>query len=217
MESNADIRNMFKNALILFIITLVSGLVLGFFYELTKDPIRRQQELAIQRACRAVFENAAQFSVVSYTPTEGLKAELAADGVSVGSTYAALDSEHHHLGYVVEMTSSEGYGGDITLYLGIAEDGKINGISILEIAETPGLGMKADEILTPQFAHKQVESFTYTKSGSTSASEIDAISGATVTTKAIVNAVNGGLKVFLQELKDMELNIAVSGEGGSSK
>lgn len=48
----------------------------------------------------------------------------------------------------------------------------------------------------PQFTDKNVERFTYTKSGATNDSEIDAISGATITTNAIVNGVNVGLMYF---------------------
>ena len=59
-----------------------------------------------------------------------------------------------------------------------------------------GLGMKAGDVLVPQFHQKNVKSFTYTKTGSTSDSEIDAISGATITTKAVTNAVNGSLLAF---------------------
>jgi electron transport complex protein RnfG len=55
--------------------------------------------------------------------------------------------------------------------------------------------------LVPQFADKKVSAFTYTKTGSTSESEIDAISGATITTKAVTNAVNGGMEAFEELLK----------------
>ncbi len=75
-------------------------------------------------------------------------------------------------------------------------DGTLNGISLLSISETAGLGMKAGDVLVPQFANKKVTQFTYTKSGSIDDSEIDAISGATITTNAIVNGVNGGLIFF---------------------
>lgn len=64
--------------------------------------------------------------------------------------------------------------------------------------------MKAGDVLVPQFENKQVESFTYTKSGSTNDSEIDAISGATITTRAIVNGVNGGLQFFHAVLSESE-------------
>ena len=66
------------------------------------------------------------------------------------------------------------------------------------------LGMKAGDVLVPQFADKNVEQFTYTKSGSTNDSEIDAISGATITTKAVVNGVNAGLEYFRSVLATAE-------------
>lgn len=200
MENKADVRSMLKDAMILFAITLISGLVLGLVYELTKEPIRLQQEKAIQEACKAVFEQADSFRELEYTVDEELAAELAADGVMVGKAYEALDSAGIPLGYVIQSTSSEGYGGNITIYIGVTFEKELNGISILEIAETPGLGMKADEELTPQFRNKKVQEFTYTKNGSKSDSEIDAISGATKTTKALTDAVNGGLKVVLNSL-----------------
>ena len=105
------------------------------------------------------------------------------------------------MGYVIETTSGEGYGGNITLYAGITNDGIVNGVSILTISETPGLGMRAEEVLVPQFAEKQTAVFNYTKTGSQSDSEIDAISGATITTKAVINAVNGAVSAFTQDLQ----------------
>lgn len=201
MENNVNEKKvMLKEAGILFVITLIAGLVLGFVYELTKDPIRLQEELAIRKACQAVFEDASSFEALEYTTDEALTVELAANGVEIGMVYDALDAAGAHLGYVLETTSSEGYGGDITLYMGVTDAGSLNGISILSIAETPGLGMNAEDVLVPQFEDVPATIFTYTKSGSTADSEIDAISGATVTTKAIVNAVNGGIRVVTEDL-----------------
>lgn len=193
MQKNDDIKVMLKEAGILFVITLISGLMLGFVYELTKEPIRLQQEKAVQEACAAVFSDA-QFVEISYVPDEAFAAELAAEGVRVGNVFEAKDAGDTLLGYVIETISTEGYGGNIVLYVGVSLNGTLNDISILEISETPGLGMRADEVLTPQFHQKQGTGFTYTKSGSKTENEIDAISGATITTKAVTNAVNGGLK-----------------------
>lgn len=197
---NTEKKTMLKEAGILFAITLIAGLVLGFVYELTKDPIKQREEEAIQEACLAVFAEADSFEDVNYVPKAALTAELAAEGVEIGTVYSAADTSGNLLGYVVETTSKEGYGGDITLYVGITTEGILNGVSILSIAETPGLGMRAEEVLVPQFADVSADQFTYTKSGSTSDSEIDAISGATVTTKAVVEAVNGGIRVIAEDL-----------------
>ncbi|MDE7254103.1 MAG: RnfABCDGE type electron transport complex subunit G [Acetatifactor sp.] len=192
---------MLREAGILFAITLIAGVMLGFVYELTKEPIRIQQEKAIQEACMAVFPDSGEncvFEQIQYVPESETMEELAAQGVTIGSVYSARmqgEADNTLMGYVVESVTSEGYGGEIVLYVGVAVDGSVGGVSILDISETPGLGMEAPKVLTPQFAGKNVESFTYTKTGSRAESEVDAISGATITTKAVVNAVNGALRV----------------------
>ena len=200
MSKNRDIKSMLKDTVILFVITLISGLMLGFVYDLTKEPIRIQKEKAIQRACQTVFAQAESFEILKYEPTALLTEELKEKGVSIGTVFAALDNSGNQVGYVVESTSSEGYGGNITLYTGIAKDGMVNGISILTIAETPGLGMNAESVLVPQFNNVPATIFTYTKSGSTKDGEIDAISGATITTEAVVGAVNGAVQVVTEDI-----------------
>ena len=178
-------------------ITLIAGLLLGFVYELTKEPIRQQEEKAVQEACQAVFADAEHFEELdAYTPSADTAQKLADTGITIGTVYEAQDASGTQLGYVIQTTTSEGYGGNIVLYVGIRLDGTVNDISILSISETPGLGMKAGDVLVPQFHNKNVKSFAYTKTGSTSDSEIDAISGATITTKAVTNAVNGSLLAF---------------------
>ena len=194
MKNKSDVSVMLKEAGILFAITLIAGLVLGLVNELTKDRIRIQQEKAVQEACAAVFQAAASFEEMEYEPDEALAQELSATGVKVGSVYRALGSDGSQLGLVVESTSTEGYGGNIVLYLGVTNEGMLNDISILEISETPGLGMLAPEVLAPQFHEKNVDSFAYTRTGASAENEIDAIAGATITTRAVTNAVNGGLK-----------------------
>ncbi len=199
MKNKNDIKVMLKEAGILFAITLIAGLLLGATYELTKEPIRLQQEKAIQEACAKVFEAADSFEQTEYTPNAEVAENLAGINVEVGSVYKALSGNGAVLGYVLESTTSQGYGGDIVIYMGVTMDGTLNGISILEIDETPGLGALAPEVLAPQFVNKKVKSFVYTKTGAAATNEIDVISGATKTTKAITEAVNGGLMVA-QEL-----------------
>ncbi len=194
MKNKNDISVMLKEAGILFAITLFAGLLLGVVNELTKEPIRIQQEKAIQEACRAVFADAASFEEMEYTMDAALTQELSGMGVKLGTVYQALGGDNAMLGYVLESTSPQGYGGNTVRYLGVRADGTLNDISILEISETAGLGMLAPEVLVPQFHDKKVESFVYTKSGASAENEIDAITSATITTKAVTNAVNGGLK-----------------------
>ena len=109
----------------------------------------------------------------------------------------ALNEDGQEIGYVFTVTSSEGYGGDIQFTMGVQSDGTLNGISILSISETAGLGMKADtEDFKSQFEDKKAERFSYTKSGAQAEDEINAISGATITTNAMTNGVNAGLCAF---------------------
>ena len=70
MKNKNDIQAMLKEAGILFAITLIAGLLLGFVYELTKEPIRQQEEKAVQEACQAVFADAEHFEELdAYTPS----------------------------------------------------------------------------------------------------------------------------------------------------
>lgn len=192
-------KSMIKDAVVLFAITLIAGLLLGVVYEVTKDPIAQQKALRKNKACKEVFQDAADFRAlelsVPETPEAGEKAAAAINGVS-----EAVSDDGTVLGYVLDITTHEGYNGDIQFTMGIKMDGTVNGISLLSISETPGLGMKAEEVLKPQFAGKNVGQFSYTKTGALAPDQIDAISGATLTTNALVNGVNAGLDFFKTEL-----------------
>ncbi len=202
---DSEKKSMLKDALILFAITLAAGLLLGFVHDVTKEPIAEQKAKAKAEACRNVFADADAFEALA--AEDGPTAYFMAgqdSNVDIDEVMRALDSSGQLLGYVITVTDHEGYGGDIQFSMGVTLDGTLNGISLLNIKETAGLGMKAGDVLVPQFADKKVESFTYTKSGSTSDSEIDAISGATITTNAIVNGVNSGLLLFRDVLVENE-------------
>lgn len=196
-----------KNALILMAITLVAGVCLGFVYEITKGPIAAQEQQAKEEAYKSVFPD-----MVSMEPIYGMEAEedlgkvqaesaavLETNGlgdISIEEAYLAADGSGEVLGLVMNITTS-GYGGDINFSMGIQKDGTVNGIEILSISETAGLGMRAtEEEFKGQFAGKQVESFTVTKTGAVSENEIDALSGATITSTGMTNGVNAGLCYF---------------------
>lgn len=191
-----------KDAMALTLITLVAGSALGAVYEITKDPIAKQEALAKEKACQEVFADAENFEAVTVSEDLAEQIRKSLDGESykaqsVEEIVQALDGSGNSLGYVFTVVSSEGYGGDIKFSLGVQDDGTVNGISILSIGETAGLGMNAD---TPefksQFADKKVEKFSFTKNGAKADSEIDALSGASVTTNAMTNGVNAGLCAF---------------------
>lgn len=189
-----------KDTLILTLITLVAGGLLGMVYEVTKEPIAQQAEKEKQEAYKAVFEDADSFEVCVEADDADLAAYLTENGFeaqTINEVMEAKDASGETIGYALNMTTSEGYGGDISFSMGVTLDGTLNGISILDINETAGLGMNAtkDEF-KGQFAGKQVDAFEVTKSGAASDNEINAISGATITSKAITGGVNAGLCAF---------------------
>lgn len=188
-----------KNTMILTIITLVSGLLLGFVYEITKAPIAAAQEAATQEAYQEVFVAADSFEDFEDFDASEAESVLLNNGLDTNTIddVVVAKSGDEIVGYVITVTTHEGYGGDITFTIGITTEGHMNGISILSISETAGLGMKAtDDAFKGQFTDKDITEFTVTKTGSTSDSEIDAISGATITSEAVTFGVNAGLAYF---------------------
>lgn len=189
-----------KDTLILTVITLVAGGLLGLVYEITKEPIAQQEELAKQEAYQAVFEDADSFEVCVEAEDAEIAAYLAENGFTaqtVNEIMEAKDASGETLGYAINMTTSEGYGGDISFSMGVQIDGTMNGISILSINETAGLGMNAqkDEFKN-QYSNKNVEAFEVTKTGASGDNQINAISGATITSNAVTGGVNAGLCAF---------------------
>lgn len=188
-----------KNIITLTIITLVAGFCLGYIYDITKEPIARTAEATKQAAYTKVFPTAKSFEEqqIDETSAEKIISDSGIEGVSINGVALAQDDSGDQLGCVITTVSHNGYGGDIVISMGVDNEGTVLGVEILEISETAGLGMKADtDAFKNQFKDKNVSQFSYTKTGSTQDFEVDALSGATITTKAFVNAVNGGLVYF---------------------
>ena len=92
------------------------------------------------------------------------------------------------------ITNSNGYSGDIKLSLGIKADGTVYGIAFTELNETPGKGsLAAEPAFKDQFNARLVDEFELNGSGDNG---IDAITGATITSNAVLDAVNAGLDYF---------------------
>lgn len=192
-------KKILHDTLILTAITLVAGLLLSVVYEITKEPIAKQEALAKQKAYQEVFADAASFEQLSDEAADSAAylTEHGFDKQYIEETLTAKDASGAALGYVILTVTPEGYGGDIEFAIGVDLTGTIQGLSLLTINETAGLGMKAKEdSFRQQFAGIQADSISYTKSGKSAPNEIDAIGGATVTTSAITNGVNAALCHF---------------------
>lgn len=191
-----------KDAIALTLITLVAGMALGAVHGITKEPIARQEALAKEAAYKEVFADAESYETVEMTDelANQLRSSLDSEGYkaqSIDEVVDAVDGSGNSLGYVITVITSEGYGGDIKFSMGIQADGTMNGISILSISETAGLGMRANtDEFKSQFVGKNTDQIVYTKNGASADNEIDALSGATVTTNAMTNGVNAGLCAF---------------------
>ncbi|MCD7982377.1 MAG: RnfABCDGE type electron transport complex subunit G [Clostridiales bacterium] len=197
-----------KDALILFLITIIAGFALGVVHEITLEPIAAADAAAQQEAYQTVFPDAVQFEEFETDDAADVLAEAGYADDTIESAARAYDADGNILGYVINATDPNSYGGDVTLSLGVTLDGIVNGYSITEINDTAGLGMKAkEESFSSQYAGKQVEAFVVTKTGATSDEEIDAISGATITSNAVTNAVNAGLVYYRYLLLGGDLSV----------
>lgn len=191
-------RSMLKDTCILLLITIIAGGVLGLVYQVTKEPIQKSKEEKTQEAFKEAFPEADIFEEdgdFSIAEAEKVIKESYPNTIIETSMYA-FDSEMNVLGYVIQITSKEGYSSDIEFLVGIRTDGTINAVSILDISESAGLGMNAEAVLIPQFAEKTAMIFEVTKTGAVKENEIDAISGATITSDAITNGVNAAVSYF---------------------
>lgn len=185
-----------KDALVLFAITLVSGLCLGFVYDITKGPIEQATIDKNNRTYQEVLSVASSFADVEGSVEK--IAELAASGelagfggVAIESVLTGTDAGGAEVGYVINSLSNDSYGGAVKISVGFDANGAITGVGIREINDTPGLGLKAkDAKFKDQYIGKNADTLVVTKLGASADHEIDAISGATVTSNAVTNAVN---------------------------
>ncbi len=195
-------ESILKDAMALFVVTLICALALSYVYEITKAPIAEQNALKKERAYQAVYQD-----TKPELDEELMKLVEATDLTSYDSSYnnvtineinKAYDSNNNLVGYILQV-SNKGYKDTITMTFGYTLEGTLTKIEFLTLNETAGLGMNASKpAFIGQFSGKSVDQFEVTKTGATKENEIDAISSSTITSKAVVNAVNAGIR-FLQE------------------
>lgn len=189
--------NIIKNALILFSITVIAGMLLGLTFEITKEPIRLQQEKLKNNALQSVVTSANEFTQLDVMASDELP--------GVEGVYAAKDGEEV-VGYAFEMTATEGYGGDISMMVGIGLDNTVLGIDVVKHAETPGLGAKADEEeFKSEFAGEVLTDLSVVKiTPSDNPGEVSSISGATITSRSVTNATNVAINYYIEYIKEVD-------------
>ncbi len=177
--SENNTRRRLPAYLVLMIITLIAGLVLGGVYALTRDPIAAREAEDAENARRKVLPIAVSFE--SMEAPEGLS-----------SLDAGLDAEGNTVGYAAQKTT-RGYGGEIEVTLGTDVYGNITGLSVggKNFSETAGLGARSkDKAFTSQFEGKTAPLTVVKGNDERDSHTIDAITSATVTSKAVTGAAN---------------------------
>ena len=195
-------KGIIKHTGLLAAITIIAGLLLGLVHEITLAPIQEAKEQQKNDAYKTVVSDAKEFNVIDYDQKEADKIASASGKCTIDEVVEAKDGDEVK-GYVITVTDGEGYAGDIQFTVGINADGQVSGVSFLSISESPGLGMNAreDPSFTKQYEGKDVEKFTVVKTGTSSDEEINALSGATITSKAVTGGVNAALSYYNQVLK----------------
>lgn len=191
-----------SDALRLMLITVIAGLLLGIVYAVTYEPIQAAQNAATIAAYKKVFPDATDFkenpdSDKLIAADAASLAEQGFGNVMIDKVVDAVDASGNVVGHIINAGSKDGYGGLVSISVGIQSDNKtVNGIAFLTIAESAGLGMNArDTDWYKQFNGKKGEKFTVTKAGDGELDndKINAISGATITSRAVTNSVNAAL------------------------
>lgn len=170
-------KDILKPALILFTICLVVTALLAGTNLLTKNKIAEQSALEAEQSRKVVLSDADSFEE--------------ADGYYIGK------ANNETVGYVFQ-TEAKGYGGTVKVMTGISADGQITGVVILEHSETPGLGANAEKAsFTDQFKQAVPENgITLVKNKAPSDGEIEAMTGASITSRAVTNAVNEAIEQY---------------------
>jgi len=181
-----QIKNIFKYALVLFIITAVTASLLAWVNMVTADKIAQNAVLAENEALREVMVNAESFEMLD---------EASAKGYGAQAIYIAKDASGEEIGLCVKMAQN-GYGGEIISVIGVDTEGIVTGVSIISHSETPGLGAKlVKDDFKGQFTGKGEVSVV--KAGAKD-NEVNAISGATISSRALAGSVNSAVSILKQ-------------------
>lgn len=167
-------------SLVLLVIAVVVALLLGFTNLMTKDKIAENTQKEQTLAMQAVLPEAKEFESADYKKD------------NISAIYKATAGDKF-IGWCVNVKSN-GYGGEIDLMVGINPDLTLSGVQVVSNSETAGLGAKCtEESFSSQFKGKKAP-ISVIKNGTAKDDEIVAITGATITSDAVVDGVNAAQK-----------------------
>ena len=168
-----DMKEVVIPAVVLFAISAVAAMSLGFVSEITREPIAIQEKKVLDESMKAVMPEAGSF-------------ELIQDAEVTGTVTAVYQAD---IGGYVVATAPGGFAGAVNTMVGIDADGVITGLRVTKHAETPGLGAKATEAeFYDQFTGKS-GTVGVTKDGG----EIVSITSSTITSRAVAAGASDAL------------------------
>lgn len=175
-------KDIFVPTISLFLICIVVSALLAGTNELTKGPIAEIQAQTAADAMKSVCSEAETFEGEA-----GLEIEV----------YRGINSAGNVVGYAIP-SAYKGYGGDIEVMVGIDLEGRVTGVEILSHEETPGLGANCTKKdFTDMYKQSAPDGFSVVKDGTGGESgRIDALTGATITSNAVTQAVNKALDIY---------------------
>ena len=183
---NSKAKEIIVPAVSLFLICVVVTALLALTNAVTAPKI---DALAVET------QDASKKQVLSSADSFSEEKQVEKDGVSY-TYYDGLASDGSVMGYVF-VTSAKGYGGDISVMVGVLGDGTVAGVNTLSINETAGLGMNAkNQSFLDQFLGKSGE--IGVAKNNPSDTEIQALTGATITSSAMATAVNTALSLYAE-------------------
>lgn len=180
------VKQILLPTLSLFLICFVTALLLSLTNHVTVDRIAELQRKAAEETRKQVLSSASVF-----------EEETLEDGTAY---YIGKDADGNTIGYVF-TTAKSGYGGPVTVMSGFDADGVITGVKVIDCSETAGLGLKAKEDwFTDRYTGK-TGALKVAKNAANAEDEILAITGATVTSTAVTDAVNQA-RVYFETITD---------------
>ena len=188
---------LFLPAIILTVICLVTTGLVAVTFDITREERERQEVIAANVNRLALFPEALSFTPVGAETGAALPAGLK-------EAYTVEGQDGSRIGYIF-VSEKRGYGGNVPVMLAVDLSASITGVRVLANEETPGLGKKvANESFLSQFKNKSADSLFGLKVEGTARQPVDAISGATISSRAVTEAINIALNYY-QDL-DKEVN-----------
>ena len=191
---NMDPKYLIKLAVTLCVTCVIVAAALGAVDNVTRGPIAEANRIATEKALAAVFPDVAAPEFPELELTDAMTSAASAAGATLENVYEVKDGGET-AGYAVKIIAS-GSQGNIEMVVGVDAEGAVTGVSIVSNAETSGIGskvMKNNPLpsgtgVLDQFIGKSAADGTLSVG-----SNVDAISGATVSSRGVTTGVNGAI------------------------